>query len=227
MDLEEEWEFVPDDGFLEIPDDGKNKILSRKYVKNYFICPSQKFVESTEDSRVPNQLVPLPIHLKPNIQKTPDLELVKEINIEFTEKIKAQDYNIGVAEETEQDSVSQIFFKKMKENEFDMKMDSPKSTGRGILPPRSVKEEDEMVAWEESNDDGSSVNMWKWSLTGIGAICSFGVAAAATICIIILGSGPKNRHHHQQNHQNLRFQIYADDKVCEFFLPILLKKIYF
>ncbi|KAL6999477.1 hypothetical protein U1Q18_000638, partial [Sarracenia purpurea var. burkii] len=36
----------------------------------------------------------------------------------------------------DQDTVSQqVFFKKMKENEFvDMKMGTPKSSGRGIVP---------------------------------------------------------------------------------------------
>ncbi|OWM78823.1 uncharacterized protein LOC116195339 [Punica granatum] len=59
------------------------------------------------------------------------------------------------------------------------------------------------VSWEESK---GGLKMWKWGLSGIGALCSFGVVAAATCCILILGS--------RQNHpkHNVRFQIYADDK---------------
>lgn len=65
----------------------------------------------------------------------------------------------------------------------------------------------EVITWEEENSGGISI--WKWSLTGIGAICSFGVAAA-TVCIIILGGRQKNRQH--QDNQKLQFHIYADDK---------------
>lgn len=241
----DDWEFIPDDGFLEIHDDGGKQIYSRKYVKdssnissvfnmNYFKSPSpnsQKFVESTEVSRVPKQLVPLPINFQ---QNSP--EVVKEITISVH---KAPNIGGGGAlEEAEQDLVSQVFFKKMKENEFvDMKMDSPKSGNRGILPqieagkfqfeekdddqvqameatPTIEEEDDQVITWEQSNDI-NGVNMWKWGLTGIGAICSFGVAATATICFIILGSVAKNRQHQHNHNQKLRFQIYADDKVCD------------
>ena len=67
-----------------------------------------------------------------------------------------------------------------------------------------VKEE--IVNWEENN---GGINLWKWSLSGIGAICSFGVAAA-TICIIIFGSHQRSKQ--RQQNQKLRFQIYTDDK---------------
>ncbi|CAN0829866.1 hypothetical protein LINGRAPRIM_LOCUS3078 [Linum grandiflorum] len=125
--------------------------------------------------------------------------------------------------EPESESASQVFFKKMKEAEFaDMKMDSPKSqtspspvwesprldsSGKfsfdddgelsSCSSPRMVKDDDD--------DDSGGLNLWKWSLHGIGAICSFGFAAA-TVCIIIFG---RNK---QLQNQQLRFQIYTDDK---------------
>jgi len=43
-------------------------------------------------------------------------------------------------------------------------------------------------------------------LNGIGAVCSFGVAAA-TVCIIIFGNGQTRK----QSHHKLQFKIYADD----------------
>ncbi|KAA8519041.1 hypothetical protein F0562_016185 [Nyssa sinensis] len=264
MDLEEEWELVPDGRFLEIHDDGGKQIFSRKYrthqktlfKTNYFISPSpnsQKFAQPSENPRVPKQIVPVPIQLEPTIGKV--VKEIRKVPIEIniapsviTENIKAP--NTGAAD-ADQDMVSQVFFKKMKENEFvDMKMDSPRSGSRGIMPQidagtfqfedkseaykgeggveamesknctRKMKVEKEMesekgnldseikeeVTWEENN---GGLNIWKWSLTGIGAICSFGVAAA-TICIIIFGSSQRNKQH-QQN-QKLRFQIYTDDK---------------
>lgn len=76
---------------------------------------------------------------------------------------------------------------------------------------------DEGVSWEERK---GGLNMWKWGFSGIGALCSLGVAAAATCCILILG----NRHgRDKENHlkHNLRIQIYTDDKVCKNqFLPL-------
>lgn len=77
--------------------------------------------------------------------------------------------------------------------------------------------QNEIDDWEENS---GGINIWKWSLTGIGAICSFGVAAAATVCIIILGGRQKNKHH--QDNRKLQFHIYADDKV---FIYIYCKKI--
>ncbi|KAL0383810.1 UNVERIFIED_CONTAM: hypothetical protein Scaly_0668300 [Sesamum calycinum] len=53
-------------------------------------------------------------------------------------------------------------------------------------------------------------NIWKWSFNGLGAICSFGVAAA-TFCLIINFSTHRNKKHPHQN-QSLQFQIYNSDK---------------
>lgn len=238
MDLEE-WEFVPDDGFLEIHDDGGKKFFSRKYgigratsPKNvfntdYFRCPSPrstKFVDSTEES----VLIPLQIQLDDPIVDHPEV-VVKEITTKIPLVIPEA---AAAAPTAELDPVFQVFFKKMKENEFvDMKMDSPKSGSRGILPQieagtfqfeeesddgeamegkinnnnnsaakAMAEKEEEVITFGESNDEG--INLWK----GVGAICSFGMAAA-TICIIIFGNAQRNKHN-----QKLRFQIYSDDK---------------
>lgn len=253
MDYEDEWEFLPDPRFLDFPEDSEKKVFSGKrrgsnpkgvFDMNYFMCPEA----SPGDSRkVAKQFVPVPIQLEPaSIMKgSKDDELMKNEIIKkpvhvtgfvpsaITEKIKGSDAG---SIETDQDAVSQVFFKKMKENEFvDMKiLDSPKSP-RNIIPqvdqpaaleninpcsPRKKKnnnnmvdfdasnkdqddhDHDNQISWEEHNNLG--LNLWKWSLTGIGAICSFGVAAA-TVCVIIFGNK------HQQQNQKLRFQIYSDD----------------
>ncbi|KAL0452908.1 UNVERIFIED_CONTAM: hypothetical protein Slati_1268900 [Sesamum latifolium] len=52
-------------------------------------------------------------------------------------------------------------------------------------------------------------NIWKWSSNGLGAICSFGVAAA-TFCLIIFSTHRNKKHTHQN--QTLQFQIYNSDK---------------
>lgn len=218
MDLNiDEWDLLSEEGFLDFSEHGEKKLSKSVFDMNYFICPSQnplKITESPRNPRLPDQIlpVPFPIRLEPRFGKTPDddLDLPK---------------GIITANPVDQDTVSQVFFK-MKENEFvDMKMDSPRSGTRGMFPPFDDKgeameilsprlkiekemliDDDDEEEEEDNEDDG--FNLWKWSFTGIGAICSFGVAAA-TICVLFFGSHQRNK---LQQHK-IRFQIYADDKV--------------
>ncbi|GAB4851471.1 hypothetical protein Ancab_030873 [Ancistrocladus abbreviatus] len=267
MDLEE-WEFLSDDGFMDLHEDvtavpviGK-KVISRENVSlhpnsiidmNYF----QKFIEPPKknNSRGLNPVVHVPIQLDSAIPKNAiDHELPMEVtrvpiqinllpsssaDTKTPEKTGALE--AAAAASVEQETISQVFFKKMKENEFvDMKMDSPKSTNWGFNPQIDVgmhhfegkdgnfngdsvekeivgkeknpkggnlKEEKELGSWEE--DNGGLNLLKKWGMTGIGAICSFGFAAA-TICIIVFGSAQKEKQH--QHNQKLHFQIYRDDK---------------
>lgn len=65
-------------------------------------------------------------------------------------------------------------------------------------------------SWDENS--GGLNNILKWGLTGMGAICSFGVA---TVCIFVLGGLMKNTASNNKQHQQdqkLRFHIYAEDK---------------
>ncbi|XP_061343348.1 uncharacterized protein LOC133289434 [Gastrolobium bilobum] len=257
MDINE-WVLLSDDGFLDKNEDGddENQILlgkrnsdSKSVFDNYF-CTSPKSRKTIEPPRnhpsvVPKQLVHVPIQLEPRIGKVPDDGLVEEntkddVGVTLIpspptiEKTKASQVG-GTVVEADEDTVSQVFFK-IKENEFvDMKMDSPKSCGRGLFPPLDasgalkfedkdeameimasprMKIEKEMVIMncdkeeEDEEDTTDGFNLWKWSLTGVGAICSFGVAAA-TICVLFFGSQQRNKPHQDQK---IRFQIYADDK---------------
>ncbi|KAG5232789.1 Titin [Salix suchowensis] len=263
MDLEE-WELLPHEGLVEFHGDGEKKNFgaSRRgssspksmFNTNYFMCPSSP----PKHSRVVrNQLVPVPIQLEPATATGKDVpedhviskkEVISVVPIDLCTAVPS--VILPGVKEADQDSVSQVFFKKMKENEFvDMKLDSPKSssTKGGFVPPQidagaTFNFEDQSdhqgytgdqeldatkissprikitgkesgttgeVGWEENS---GGLNLWKLSLTGIGAICSFGVAAA-TICIFIFGSHQRNKQ--QQQNQKLRFQIYTDDKGIE------------
>ncbi|KAF9670241.1 hypothetical protein SADUNF_Sadunf13G0047900 [Salix dunnii] len=261
MDLEE-WELLPHDGLIEIHGDGEKKTFGASksgspspksmFNMNYFVCPSSP----PKHSRLArNQLVPVPIQLEPTTGKdVPEgrviskKEVIPVVPIDLCTAVPS--VIVPEVKEADQDSVSQVFFKKLKENEFvDMKLDSPKSsnTKGGFVPPQidagaTFNFEDQSdhqgytgdqeldatkissprikitgkessttgeVGWEENS---GGLNLWKLSLTGIGAICSFGVAAA-TICIFIFGSHQRNKH--QQQNQKLSFQIYTDDKGIE------------
>ncbi|KVI08409.1 uncharacterized protein LOC112516328 [Cynara cardunculus var. scolymus] len=223
MDLEDEgWVNIPYDGLLQVHDDGGNKFFSRKYVrspKNLFkmdyFKSSREFVE--EDSRSRNQLIPLPIqmddHREEEVKEVTGLPVL--INGELKE-----------APEADLDPIFQVFFKK--ENEFvEMKMDSSRSSPRGISLPyidtdvfqyeeKSDDDDDDDMASKVGVDEvekaiheegNEGLNLWKWGVNGIGAFCSFGMAAA-TICIILLGSGQR----HKQHNHKIRIQIFSDDK---------------
>lgn len=231
MNFDDEWEFISADGLLDFCEDGvKKKIHYSKWGSdpegvidmNYLDRPlldSRK--GTTRENHSTPRLVPVPIipvNMNPTIGKSAaeeDDQVVKEIKGE-------------VEGESDQDSVSKVFFKKMKmENELVdiMKVDSPKSptsTTRGFMPQIDAaklefdedKEQDtntntntNSLKGENSEDDG--VNIWKLGLSGIGAICSFGVVAA-TICVLFFGTHHRNTHHHHSH--NIRFQLYNDDK---------------
>ncbi|XP_077213473.1 uncharacterized protein LOC143848412 [Tasmannia lanceolata] len=254
MDFED-WEFLPDKGFLDLSHEDGKCLLSKEKVfdpkgmadVNYFICPSPPSfhrLQTPDNLRIPsgkNQLISVPIQLELGLEKNPDGEFVKEIGEvlivphAIMEKIKAPNI-VG-----DQDTISQVFFKKMKENEFvDMKMDSPRSSNRGLKPqievgPIQFEEKEEAYKGDDFENKSSKreieretgkdyvgpeikgkgcwesggFNICGWRVTGIGALCSVGVAAA-TICIFIFGNHQKNKQ--QNQNQNLRFQIYNDDK---------------
>ncbi|KAL9331370.1 hypothetical protein ACSQ67_000980 [Phaseolus vulgaris] len=205
-------------------------------VDDYYFCTSPKVKKTSEASRnfhprVPKELLHIPIQLESRTGKVPDEGLVEETTKDqveatlvpsspiTTEKIK------GVVLEANQDTVPQLI-SKIRE------IESPKSVGRGLflssdigafkfeeigseaheimVSPRMKIDRDmsNMDSGKEVEDSGDGFNFWKWSFNGVGAICSFGVAAA-TICVLFFGSHQRNKFHQDQN---IRFQIYTDDK---------------
>lgn len=220
MDLDE-WDLLSDEGFLDLHDDCKDinfiskpspnattSVIDMNYFKN-FSQPKKKL----NFSRV--------IHVPIQFEEIPD-EITNE-----TPKID-DDHHIkdGSSDEYDhQEIVSQVFFKKMKENEFvDMKMESPKSLNRGILPQidvgpyqekkggnyeKGVEKEEEIIKKEDieilndDDNDEEGLNVWKWAMTGIGAVFSFGFAAVI-VSLIVLGNTSKK--------QQLHSQFYTHDK---------------
>ncbi|XP_077210957.1 uncharacterized protein LOC143846407 [Tasmannia lanceolata] len=264
----EDWEFLPDKGFLDLSHEDGKSLLSREkgfdtigvVDMNYFICPSPNSrprLQTPKNSSVPsgkNQLVSVPIQLELALDKNPDGELVKEIGeVPMVEnraenRVENRAVPLKIKDPTkvveDQDAISLVFFKKMNENEFvDMKMDSPKSSNKGLKPqievgPIQFEEEEEAYIGDdfenkptkmeadqeaEKNYMGSEIkgkrcwedvgiNICGCRVTGIGALCSIGVAAA-TICICIFGNHQRNMQ--QKQNQKLRFQIYNDEKIIK------------
>ncbi|KAG6516576.1 hypothetical protein ZIOFF_027041 [Zingiber officinale] len=115
------------------------------------------------------------------------------------------------------DVVSQVFFKKLTDNEFvDMKVESPRGATLTHLEPEGKEaeeeeEEDAAKAEDDRKGDGcESMNTWNRRLVGVGTFCSLGAAAAATAFMFVLGG--RHRQSQQHNHR-IQFCIYSDDKV--------------
>ncbi|AES80850.1 hypothetical protein MtrunA17_Chr7g0253401 [Medicago truncatula] len=182
MDINE-WVILSDDGFFD--GDEKQIFLDKRNSLVFdkdYFCTSPK---STKIIDIEPLKVPKQVFHVP-IQFEPIIDKVPNEGLvkENTEKIK-----VPQIEEADQESVSQVFFH-IKENKFvDMYYDE-----------------------KEGEDMNGGFNLWKWSLTGVGAICSFGVAAA-TICVLFFGS--QQRNNKLQQDQSIRFKIYTDDKVVQ------------
>ncbi|KAG9450371.1 hypothetical protein H6P81_010336 [Aristolochia fimbriata] len=238
----EEWEILPRDGLLEFPKQpvfNPNGIFETNYFSYDSGLKSPDKASDSGDVKLQTRLGSAggkdpadgDLMIK-DIPEVPAME-ISRIPPVILEKMKPTFTG-------EQDSFSQVFFKKMKETEFDdMKIGSPRSATKGLKPHLdmgTIQFEDKEEVTSDGNfeydtskiDDlgqgvdqvrsdneqecssgGNGFTIWKWRVTGIGALCSIGVAAA-TICIFIIGSC----HKHKQQHQNqkLTFQIYSDDK---------------
>ncbi|XP_068643519.1 uncharacterized protein [Aristolochia californica] len=239
----EEWEILPSDGLPEFP---KPPVFQPNgiFETNYFGCPSPTSCNCPKSVDKSNHSgdVKLPIQLGSAGQDS-DGDFVKEIpevpvvDIRMIPPVILEKIKPSFA--GEQDSFSQVFFKKVETEFDDMKIGSPKSASEGLKPhlemgpiqfedkedvtsDRNFEYKTSKIAGQEQRDEhvksenkqkscsgGDGFTIWKWRITGVGALCSIGVAAA-TLCIFIIGS----RHRHKQQHQNqkLKFQIYSDDK---------------
>jgi hypothetical protein len=204
MDLQD-WELLSVDGLVDLYDDGGEG----------------------GDSRIRRQILPVAIQMESRREKEPDpdeetfKEVIKMVVDGCKENGKVEEPPPAMVEGTEEGQrlPQVVFFKKTTENEFaDMKMDSPKFSPAGVkgfVPTIDAFFFDEQSEVKKKMDCGSNwkgevkggVNLWKWGMTGVGALCSFGIAAA-TVCVILLGS----RHSAAKHNQNFRFQIYTDDK---------------
>ncbi|ESQ49700.1 hypothetical protein EUTSA_v10021350mg [Eutrema salsugineum] len=220
MDMDE-WELIPKNSFnyLDLDHDDEHH---GAMMMDYYLSPSTQDplhkTESPPRSRViPTKLLQVPIAWEPVL----DHENKKIPN--------DPDLDPGSKQTLLTDSVPspRVSFKKMKETEFaDMKTDpparitSPVSQIDAVKPSDSEGSDDfrekKEVNLEKENDDvtsdrrGQRLNLWKIGLNGIGAICSFGAAAAAaSVCVFFLGHN--NIKICKSKNQMLRFQIYSDD----------------
>lgn len=216
----DDWEFLPDTGYYDF-NGGKSKYSSKEkaFARKGIIRPFPA-----------TRLIDIP---SPETPKATSPASIAPLQVE---KLPFIDIGVIPPVTKDQDTVSRVFFKKMKENEFaDMKMDSPKSSSNKGLKlltdagavqfedkeevyqsePINHKTNSEVVKNEEEAtkkkgvDWGGDLDLWGWKVNGVGALCCIGVAAATTICIVIFGSRRGNKQNHNQK---IQFQIHSDDK---------------
>jgi len=232
MDLED-WELVlPKNSFKDLDLD-HDEDHHGAMVMDYFLCPSTKDplpkTESPPRSKVvPKKILQVPIAWEAVL----DQDNTKIPNNPDLEPDPHPDPDSKPTLSTDSVSSPRVSFKIMKDTEFaDMKIDPPARI-TSPLPqiddaaskPSDLEGGDDLrdkkeVVLEEEDEDGSGgerLNLWKAGLIGIGAICSFGVAAAAaTVCVFFLGH---NNIKICKNKNQLRFQIYSDDNKVMFLI---------
>ncbi|KAJ0244536.1 hypothetical protein HA466_0191540 [Hirschfeldia incana] len=210
MDLEE-WELLPSpkNSFKDLDDD---EDCNGAMVMDYFPCsstqePLQKIESPPRFGVDPTNVIQVPIGCEPVL--------------DHENKMTPNDPDPTQTLLTDSVLSPTLYFTKTKETKFaDMKVDPPaRITSPASLihaaKPSDCEGSDDLRGKKEDDDvrsdhGGEKANLWKIGLNGIGAICSFGVAAAtATVCVLFLGHNNikvcKNKNH------KLRFQIYSDD----------------
>ncbi|XP_028761272.1 uncharacterized protein LOC114719873 isoform X2 [Neltuma alba] len=194
MDLHD-WEFLSDDPCFElnqsldkriISQDKRNSDSKNSLDSDYILCPSPNARKITQPDRVD----PVPIPRESKIANAIEVQKVKGIG-KNPDEVKAEQHAAPL---------SQVSFE-TKENEF---VDNTKNP----VNREASRFETEMAEGYKEEDKNNGFNLWKWSLTGVGAICTFGVTAA-TICALFLGTQQKNKPH--ANQKNV-FKFYTDDK---------------
>ncbi|XP_051141886.1 uncharacterized protein LOC127258871 isoform X2 [Andrographis paniculata] len=265
MDLEKDWELLPDEGFLDINDDDddvdEKKIYScsssrrrfhyqpSMFQMNYFVCPSPKseslFIplvshlptdhdsetqDGGDDDRITataaaagfDEVVPIPIPI-PLAGSSPQvvfLKKVKEITESVVDTIKVSSSsswgNVPRPREIEGDN-----FQFVEEKD-------PVAAG-GILTGMvmTANSRSSSSSHLDSDDNGgeggggpnnnNSIWKWRWGLSGVGAICSFGIgvaaaAAASLICVVILNNSHHHQLHFQLNYPNSNHYNYKGTK---------------
>ena len=75
------------------------------------------------------------------------------------------------------------------------------------------EEEETKKKEKRAGPDCLVFSLGKLRVNGIGALCSFGVAAA-TVCVFLVGGRLQHHQQKQQHQQNIQLQFLGDDKVC-------------
>ncbi|KAM3279150.1 hypothetical protein ACQJBY_046450 [Aegilops geniculata] len=124
---------------------------------------------------------------------------------------------------------TEVMVSDAEEEEEEMVSDAQEEEEEMVRPPAAEKEvcdEDEVMVEaapghppheveegaqrDRAGMDAAGFSVGKLRVNGVGALCSFGVAAA-TFCILVLGGRPQQQQRKVQDHKS-QFQVFADDE---------------
>ncbi|KAH9609271.1 hypothetical protein KSS87_023210 [Heliosperma pusillum] len=207
MDLDE-WEILSEGGFVDLHEDHQGV---KSKLKNTTLIDMDYFQKISDDQQKKNTN----FDQEEEEEKIPEEEVTKLPIIESSNK----DENFD-----DQEMISKVFFKKLKENEFvDMKFDVgtyeyvKKGEKDENFEKKNIENDEKLdfyeekeVKMEENEEENGGVKIWKWAMTGMGALVSFGFAAA-TVSLIVF-SNNKHKDGKNSKNQELHFQIYSHDK---------------
>ncbi|XP_074307044.1 uncharacterized protein LOC141642223 [Silene latifolia] len=216
MDLDE-WEILSDGGFVDQHEDQEGNKM-----KNTTLIDMDYFENISDQEKKKNNLMVIPVPIKFDHDQEEEEEEIPEEEVTKLPIIESSyDQNFD-----DQEMISKVFFKKLKENQFvDTKMDvgtyefvkkGEKDENFGVKNPENdeklVVYEEKKVKMEEDDEkehENGGVKIWKWAMTGMGALVSFGFAAA-TVSLIVFSN--KHKDGKNSKNQELHFQIYSHDK---------------
>ncbi|CAM0877049.1 unnamed protein product [Alopecurus aequalis] len=149
-------------------------------------------------------------HPSPLLQDASEQDPVvgfKEIGVVHTEASpeesasKVTEVQISDAEEEEELIKSPVGEKEVYEDEVTVE----------AAPDQRDDEGEEGVKGDSAGVECVGFSVGKLKVNGVGALCSFGVAAA-TFCIFLLGGNGKQQNQKKMQSQKIQFQMYADDE---------------
>ncbi|KAF3322063.1 hypothetical protein FCM35_KLT13204 [Carex littledalei] len=201
MDLDGEWEFViPTNSF-----NSNTKDLSSSFIgtdlfveADYFKCPQNTTLLTTHHHHYHQQK-----HEEQEEEQLPDLP-VEQVEEEEEEK---EEEPVVEQEEEEEEPPSPYREAPVLTPPFNWLEPDPVVFDRS--PDRYHKEQVMPMGEDDKDFVPSGFSLWRLGVHGIGAICSFGVATAATLCVFALGTASTSGR--LRPSPNIQFQIYSDD----------------
>ncbi|KAJ3674618.1 hypothetical protein LUZ60_005234 [Juncus effusus] len=193
MDLDE-WELLPSSKtYREFSHESKDLLSKSLFISpelfvetDYFKCP-ELFVKSEEKPEIFKDIA-ISNEFKKEEAPPPSTEnWVEPEPIQFDENTTKADKE-SIDDMIQLEKKNEYFFEEEKKNE-------------------SIEER-----YEKEKDDCIGFNLWGLRINGIGAICSFGIATVATLCVFVLSGGSNSNSDRQTRNPKLQFQIYSDDK---------------
>ncbi|KAL4353191.1 hypothetical protein GQ457_06G023980 [Hibiscus cannabinus] len=174
LDVDDDWVFLPDDEFLETKQDSEAKTTNSD---TELVFVTDYFNHSSENVEI----------------KEPD---IGSVEADDKKEVETQQVSFVIKPGDIDNESADSPNSKIVVPQIDEKI----RVLEGIENGEEEEEEEEDTKWE-GNPGG--ISFWNRRLSGVGAILSFGFAAAATFCVIVLANQQRNR----QQQEDQKFML--------------------